>query len=566
MAGEFRYPLTRYCLRSGTMTLPQAMVGLFPEGRSVTALDTKSGAEHLLTLEPPRTVTGLGELYRANRLAVNDELQVRALDDGRFAITPVTRQRVPDYSTEEGLAALLDELHEASARLSEQEIRAVHDVPEDVDLDTALRADGRFALHEGRWVNASTLVVEDEVHPPVVSIDLAGEVELEDDPVAAADPVAVGVPSPRHELNAPADEPARAAADAGRGEEQAAQAMFAGAESSAPQSAGFSPQSAAGQGLPQQAGLWAQELAGPDAPGAAGHDVQRTVVERRAVRTPFAVEEAEDYDEPASEVTELTSRFRRVMGPVGYRIEPVGKGQLRLVAAMGRRTYKVLAQLLTRSERLDWAELLSKRRGDDYRHLAVVGDHHDLLRLTGPAELARATLWSWQGLERMASLRRTVPLSPIDLEPHFERDGLFEHGLQRFEATIAERVAERGALSEVLSRLNQLRAPAVFLLEDLVADMNMSRDRALAILERLTAAPFHLVARVDHGEFVLRQSVASALSGLSSYALALKDQLPERQVEKLTGLGEPELLVGSGEWDDEGQDDEEPTSEGGISA
>src|SRR5690606_32002257 len=139
-------------------------------------------------------------------------------------------------------------------------------------------------------------------------------------------------------------------------------------------------------------------------------------------------------------------------------------------------------------------------------------------------------------------------------------------GLQRFEATIAERVAERGELSEVLSRLNQLRAPAVFLLEDLVADMNMSRDRALAILERLTAAPFHLVARVDHGEFVLRQSVASALSGLASYALALKDQLPERQVEELTGLGEPERLVGAGEWDDEGQDDEEPTSEGGISA
>src|SRR5690606_29371208 len=143
-------------------------------------------------------------------------------------------------------------------------------------------------------------------------------------------------------------------------------------------------------------------------------------------------------------------------------------------------------------------------------------------------------------------------------------DGLFEHGLQRFEATIAARVAERGELSEVLARLNQLRAPTVFLLEDLVAETNMPRDRALGVLERLSAAPFHLVARVDHGEFVLRQHVESALTVLSSYALALKDQLPSRQVEKLTGLGEPELLVGTSE--DDLQTDDELTSEGGISA
>ncbi|HEX7001475.1 MAG TPA: hypothetical protein VF164_07235, partial [Trueperaceae bacterium] len=412
-----------------------------------------------------------------------------------------------------------------------------------------------------------------------VSRDLAAEVERVEDP-AAGDPVAVGVPSQRRDPSAAADDARRAPPDAGladarvtgrdatdaggagslgAAQDHAAQAMFRATD-------GPSQPTGAERGLPQQSGLWTQGTAGSEAQGAAGHDVQRSVVERRAVNTPFSLDEADEYDAPPSEVTELTSRFRRMMGPVGFRIEPVGKGQLRLVAAMGRRGYKVLVQLLTRGERLDWAELLSKRRGDDYRHLAVVGEHHDLLRLTGPAELARATLWSWQGLDRMANLHRTVPLSPIDLEPHFERDGLFEHGLQRFEATIAERVAERGALSEVLSRLNQLRAPAVFLLEDLVADTNMARDRVLAILERLTAAPFHLVARVDHGEFVLRQSVASALAGLSSYALALKDQLPERQVERLTGLGEPELLVGSSAWDDEGQDEEEPTSEGGISA
>ena len=558
------------------MTLPQAMVGLFPEEGAVTAVDTRSGVEHELVFQPPRTVLGLAEIYGSNKLAVNDELHVRALDDGKFAITPVARQRTPDYTDEDAIAALLDDLLAASVRMTEQEIRAVFEIPEDVDVGGALRHDDRFALHEGRWVAAASLIPEEEAAEepsgaPRGTADASQAVDETGDPVAVGAPAAPATPREQHAAaEAPAEPAAQAADPRARGkaaperqvEERTAQALFAGAQGA---SAHEQPPFTLGDA--EQAGLWSQ-------PGGHGHSepsghrdfVPPAVVERRAAATPpERVREDEDEDTSA-ETTELTSRFRRVMAPVGFQIEPVGKGQLRLVAAMGRRGYKVLVQLLSRSERLDWAELLSKRRSNDFRHLAVVGDHHDLLRLTGPAELARATLWSWQGLDRLANLHRTVPISPVDLEPHFERDGLFEHGLQRFEATVAERVAERGELSEVLARLNQMRAPAVFLLEDLVAGTDMPRDRALGVLERLSAAPFHLVARVDHGEFVLRQSVDSALSVLSSYALTLRERLPARQVEKLTGLGEPELLIGPGDEEDDPQADDVPTSEGGISA
>jgi len=539
------------------MTLPQAMVGLFPEEGGATAIDTKSGAEYELTFRAPRTVLGLGELFGANKLAVNDELHVRALEDGKFAITPVARPRTPDYTTEENLAALLDDLLDSSVRMTEQEIRAVYEVPQDVDIAGALRDDDRFAFLEGRWVNAATVLAEETEPEPEQVVVVHDDARLtgSDDVVEEkGDAVAVAAPiqEPRQEQRAPS---------LSASSENGAQAMFAGAQgggSQAPQAS-----QAGAPGLPEQAGLWTQ----PNEPARLRTDYSEAqhVVERRASNSQVEFEDDDAEDEgSAGEATMLASRFRRIMLPVGFRIEPVGKGQVRLVAAMGRRSYKVLVQLLSHSERLDWAELLAKRRGNDFRHLAVVGEHHDLLRLTGPAELARATLWSWQGLDRLASLHKTVPISPMDLEPHFERDGLFEHGLQRFEATIAARVAERGELSEVLARLNQLRAPTVFLLEDLVVETNMPRDRALGVLERLSAAPFHLVARVDHGEFVLRQHVESALTVLSSYALALKDQLPSRQVEKLTGLGEPELLVGTSE--DDLQTDDELTSEGGISA
>src|SRR5690606_5733694 len=170
---------------------------------------------------------------------------------------------------------------------------------------------------------------------------------------------------------------------------------------------------------------------------------------------------------------------------------------LNVHADMGRRGYRVLMQLLSRTERLDWADLLARRRTSGVKYLAVVGDHRELLRLTNPADLARATLWSWQALDRMSLLHRSVPLSPIELEAHFDRDGLFEKGLERLESTVALRVAERGAMSEVLARLAVMRSPSVFLLEDLAGELGMSRELMLRILERLAAPPFHLVAKVD---------------------------------------------------------------------
>jgi len=59
----------------------------------------------------------------------------------------------------------------------------------------------------------------------------------------------------------------------------------------------------------------------------------------------------------------------------------------------------------------------------------------------------------------------------------------------------------------------------------------------------LAEAPFHLVARVDQGEFLLRQRVSESLQGLSDYALSLRSRLPSRQRERLTGLSEPDLLT-----------------------
>lgn len=594
MAGEFRYPLTRYCLRSGTMTLPQAMVGLFPAG-PLKALDTKSGEEVELSFAPPRTVMGLGELYRAHGLAVNDELHVRALDDGRFAITPVARPRTPDYATPEGLGQLLDELAQARLRMTVQEVRAYFEVPEEVDLAAALAADGRFALREGRWVDAETAAELDAASaaaapaapeetgaraaaPAVAEAEHADVAEVTEQDglvvvgAARAEEAAAEAPEPQVPPAA-----ARFLAPSGSGAEQGVTSLHAGTEPGGHAGRGAAPSGQAAYGAAQP-GLWpqgegqqGQQLGGLGAAHTRSRSDEgpRSVQERRAPAPVLGRPPAgglEEEEEAALEATALADRLRRVVTPLGFSVEPIARNQVSLVASMGRRGYKVLVQLLSRAERVDWADLLSKRRTLDYRHLAVVGDHQALIRLTGPAELARATLWSWQGLERVAALHASLPLSPVDLEPHFERDGLFEQGLERFEAKVSERLAERGAFSEVLARLNLLRAPTVFLLEDLVSEVSLPRDRVLAILERLAAAPFSMLARVDTGEFVLRQPVAGALEALSAYALSLRERLPERRTERLTGHGEPLLLGDDADLEGEADEGDDDQGLGSISA
>ena len=458
---EFKYALTRVCLRSGTLTLPGKMLDLFPDEGEFEAVDTTTEEVHELEIQGPRTIAGLGALFAAHDLHVNDQLVIRPLEEGRFAITPIRHERKPEWDRPEVVARFLDDLASEERPLTEGEIRAMYPyVPEHADLGALLASDGRFVRTEGRW-RAPAPAAED-------ALEVQGA-----EPDAMAGAVAGGVSGEslhrEEEADAPLQMPMTAATRA-----PSARAKLEGA----------------------------------------GLNSEQTPVDMRAVK-----------------------RTRGVLEHVGFRVEGLGHGQLMAVADLGRRSYKTLVHALPDGERLDWASLLARRRDTGARYLAVFGDHRDLTRLQSPAELARATLWSWAGVQRMLDLTRTVLISPVDLETHFERGGMFEHGLVRFEQGIAKRVEERGAFSAVLTKLATMRAPAIFLLEDLVVDVDLQRDQLLRILERLGEAPFHLVARIDSGEFCLRYRVSDALGQLSDYALSLRDRLPDRRRNRVVGIG-----------------------------
>jgi hypothetical protein len=233
----------------------------------------------------------------------------------------------------------------------------------------------------------------------------------------------------------------------------------------------------------------------------------------------------------------MQNRARFLFLDFGYSVEGIGQGQLLVQADLGRRKYQVFVHLLPPNERLDWAALLSRRRESGATYLCVVGGEKDLERLHAPAELARASLWPWVGLEHAQELSRLTSLNPLDLEPFLERDGLLGRGIKRLEQSVEKRIDEIRAVSGILTRLAAMRAPTVFLLEDIV-DVSLPRHQLLGLLEHLEKAPFHLVSRVDNGEFCLHSPVHDALHRLSDYLLALRGRFPSGQGEKIVEVGD----------------------------
>lgn len=478
MPDDYIYTLTRICLRSGQLTLSQRMLGLFPTEGSVTAVDAEKNNEFDLTMQGKRQVTGVGKFIAAHNLNVNDQILIQPLEDTKFLFTPYKR-----FSNQASVAQ--QEGQEAKAQR----------------LLTQLKGQ-RTALSEPE-IRA--------LYPELTrNLDLLALLNQDDDFVFDS-----GRWHTLETLEA-ADQNHEVQPNQGLQEENVA----------------------VNEALTQQGSLQEvplQEIREPSAP----QDFEEMPSVTSYTRKNNSSQQTGLASESEHADLEGHNRAKDLLRSLGYRVESLASGQLLAHAELGRRTYTAYIQILPQGKQLDWQSLLNRRRETKANYVAVFGDQQSLLRLGAPAGMARATLWSWSGLARVKDLMQVVPISPYDLETHFERDGIFEHGKERFEKDIGERIAERGVFSTVLSRLALMKAPSIFLLDDVVDDQ-VSRTHVLRVLENLSGAPFHMIAKVDSGEFCLRFKVSDSLDHISRYALSLKERLPSRFTEHLTGVADTE--------------------------
>ena len=569
MAPEFRYSLTRICLRTGQMSLSQRMAEIFPDSGIVRGLDTLDHREFELRVGEPRKVSGLAEYFERHRLEVNDQIQIRLVEDETIALTAMPRAKQRRQFDETAVGELLDSLVGDKPR-TEAELRALNpQIPESYPLAEALEAHPFFTQKGGRWVGQSGPAKVEATDAAVVRPESPGAASEADSAGTAREGSLAGTDLDFLEQESAEADPESPEGGSRRWSDHWSERWSEWPDATdsweaAPENEGGSGQlgpvddRAPGGHQPATADRTTDEYVaranraevsrnenekseegarGLSATGAKprADRENRRPRERSGTRRPAAVtpyprgvlfpgEASLNSQRPAGDL-KFVNRAREALAGFGYRVEGLPHGMLLARADLGRRKHSVLVRVLADGERLDWAALLARRREQTADYLAVVGDHRDLHRLTAPADLARATLWSWDGIARVQNLAQTILVGPFDLEPHFAKDGMFGNGLQQFERSVGRMIAEKGVLSAVIARLGALRAPAVFVLDDLVEE-DLQREQVAKSLELLAQAPFHLVARIDRGEYCLRHSVEESLAHLSEYALSLGERLP----------------------------------------
>lgn len=523
IVSEYRYSLTRVCLASGRLTLPKRLAELFPDKGDITAIDVKSGETLTLQIRPPRYLDGLGRFFRRHDLEVNDDIIIDPLEDGRFAFSVKQRPRKPKEADQDTARRLADLVIDVNTPLSEAEIRSLAgNVAEAVDVSLTLGSDPRLEKVQGRW----------QARRAAPEIDTATD--------SATDTATDSAPDTSTDTAIPA-RPAAATPTA---------------EGSKPQPTTTHPITTAGEhqvadtATSDAADLELIELEGM--PDFDPEEEQEHISEHvKAVPRTQSNDMPQHLGLNSRDTRDVSSysRARSYVSQLGFRVETLSRDQFIANADLGRHHYSVLVHPLSEGGRLDWGSLLTQRREVASTYLAVLGHKQDLTRLTSPAAAARATCWSWDALETAIELAKSVPISPFDLESHFAKDGLIADSMTRFKANVNQRIAERGIFSAVLRSLAAMKAPSVFMLDEVIEATTMRSDasseqhemmkaQVLAVLERLSHAPFQLVSRVDHGEFCLRYSVSEGLLHLSEYALSLRAHLPSRRTERLSGLPE----------------------------
>ena len=83
------------CLNNASVQLPRSLDGVLPQGE-VTVIDVERGEPVALWSEPPRTLSGLADLFETHEVMVNDELVLELEgDEIRLTIQKRPRREVP---------------------------------------------------------------------------------------------------------------------------------------------------------------------------------------------------------------------------------------------------------------------------------------------------------------------------------------------------------------------------------------------------------------------------------------------------------------------------------------
>jgi len=458
MKGSVRYIITRPCLSEGSVRLLKYLEALFPQDGPVTLLDDR-GAEHNAHVDRRAgRIHGLRDLYHGHNLGVNDVLLITPLSDTRYQVECVVKP--------------ITERPTGSARTRAPE------------------RPQRVVVNESPYVR---------------------EVRLERRPATPDAPRQTSLhPTPTEQTQGERTPPERAPAqrqDAPRAERPASRTADEAPKPAAAQAPATSSQGAPATTTPPAAGT-------PHAPATPAVSAPAASAARASTLQMRAAPSVPSNSKPAPDTQALgvEDMLQELATRVGYRLERLAPGVIRLRADLGQHGYSVLIALdLESASRPEW-------RGDADYLAVLVGEHER------PQGLPRLTR---EALAALLENARLAPLTPLELRGYWNTGSFDLESAASVAELVSAQLSQRGVFSFVLLLLAQQPPHSVVHTHRLAERLGSGVNSAelTGVLQTLSAAPFNLLSPLGGGQYYLRSDVHDALRSLSEYAEGLRVRL-----------------------------------------
>ncbi|WP_425146893.1 hypothetical protein [Deinococcus sp.] len=512
------------------------------------SLQDSRGETFTATVESARLrLSGLGELYRAHHLGVNDVLMITPRPDGTYGVECVVKPHARPAAVPERPAPAPATIEKRVVIHATPHVREVR--MERVSAESAASQLPALRIQASRPGTRSEaqrpletqkpLETQESSSPPEASIRVqevtvqevaVQQVAVQKASVVALSPKTTQLKTVQHsEAGGQGSASAASPAPTPSSQPEAVNVLPSGAGQSAP-----GPVSVGTPAAPTGLASAALAVATPSAPVSAstqGVTVRPPALPVASVQTesPASRPSADAGQHRAAQTDPVPARDpaaaqRQPPGPqvegqladlaklTGYGFEHLGVGVVRLRASLGSQSYSVL--IATTPAALTspaWSEPC------DYMALLTTEDQR-------PQGIPRFT---HAALAALLEHARLAPLTPVDLRGYWNTGSFDQQSVESVAELVSAHLAQRGVFSHVLLTLAQQPAhslvQATRLAERLGSGVNTAELQSM--LETLSRPPFMALTPLPGGQYYLRSEVRDLLGEVGDYAEGMRRRL-----------------------------------------
>ncbi|MFB9993462.1 hypothetical protein ACFFLM_15960 [Deinococcus oregonensis] len=483
---SMRYIITRPCLQEGSLRLAKYIEGHFPQSGPAQFVDDR-GQEHAVQVDRERgRVWGLGGLYHAQHLGVNDVLMLTALAPSRYQVESIVKPhavqpppRTLPKTPESRRVVVSSTPHVREVRMERIDAEADAARAEQAKTEQA-RTEHRSESPESRTEPKSEPRAE-------VKAEARAELKERAEPRESAAPV----------QQLPASERLTAQLVAAQAVQSSTPVRITPTRSNLNGSNGnaYSGNANGNGSSTESPALYSTSAA-------------------QIKAAPLGVQQSAPSSLPPLSTTPegLVTELARL---TGYRLDHPGGGLLRLTADLGpQHSYTVLiAPTLAAMAQATWKEA------------AGVPDlHRALLTTEQERPAAGVPRLTEEALAALTEHARLAPISAIDLRGYWRAGNLDLESAASIAELVSAHLAQRGAFTFVLLTLSQQPAHSIVSVNRLAERLGSGVNTAelTSILDTLTRAPFLALTPLPGGQYLLRVGIGELLGDLTDYAQGVR--------------------------------------------